>query len=228
MYTRIFKFFNINLFYHLQFGFRQNYSTTYGLIILTETIRKYLDEEKFACCIFVDLQKAFDTVKLDILLTKLEFYGVRGLANDWFKSFLPDMKQFVLRNSPDSNLASVLYGIPQGSVLGLLLFLIYIYINDLNQATKFCKVHHFADDTNLLHLSKSIMKLNKYVNLDMKNLNNWLNTNKISLNMHKTELVIFKHQRKKIVKLRLSKFYFAKISRRNANYNVIQKRFIME
>ena len=70
MYTRIFKFFNINnLFYHLQFGFRQNYSTTYALIILTESIRKYLDEEKSACGIFVDLQKAFETVKHDILLT---------------------------------------------------------------------------------------------------------------------------------------------------------------
>ena len=83
MYTRIFN--NNNLFYHLQFGFRQNYSTAHALISLTETIRKYLDEEKFACGIFVDLQKAFDTVENGILLTKLEHYGVRGLVNDWFK-----------------------------------------------------------------------------------------------------------------------------------------------
>ena len=83
MYTRIFKFFNNNkLFYPLQFGFRQNYSTTHALISLRETIRKYLDEGKFACGIFVDLQKAFDIVKHDILLTKLEHYSVRGLAND--------------------------------------------------------------------------------------------------------------------------------------------------
>ena len=68
----------------------------------------------------------------------------------------------------------------------------------MNQAIKFCKVHHFADDTNLLHFSKSITKLNKYVNLDMKNLTDWLNANKISLNVQKTELVIFKHQRKKL------------------------------
>ena len=89
-----------------------------------------------------------------------------------------------------------MYGVPQGSVLGPLLFL--IYINDLNQAIKFCKFHHFADDTNLLHFSKSMTKLNKYVNLDMKNLTDWLNANKISLNVQKTELVILKHQRKKI------------------------------
>ena len=189
MYTRIVKFFNNNnLFYLFQFGFRQNCSTMHALISLTETIRKYLDEGKFACGIFVDLQKAFDMVEHDILLTKLEHYGVRGLANDWFKSYLSDRKQFVSINGHDSNLASVLYDVPQGSVLGPLLFL--IYINDLNQAIKFCKVHHIADDTNLLHFSKSITKLNKYVNLDMKNFTDWLNANKISLNVRKTELII--------------------------------------
>ena len=94
------------------------------------------------------------------------------------------------------SLASVLYVVPQGSVLGPLLFL--IYINDLNQAIKFCKVHHFSDDTNLLHFNKSVAKLNKLVNLDMKNLTVWLNANKISLNVEKIELVIFKHQRKNL------------------------------
>ena len=87
-----------------------------------------------------------------------------------------------------------------------LLFL--IYINDLNHAIKFCKVCHFADYTNLHHLSKSVNKLNKYINLDMKNLTDWLNANKISLNVKKTELVIFKHKKKKLecpVRIKLSR-----------------------
>ena len=127
-----------------------------------------------------------------MLLAKLDHYGICGLANEWFRSYLSNRKQYVSINGHKSSLASVLYGVPQGSVLGPLLFL--IYINDLNQAIKFCKVHHFAADTNLLHYIKSVAKLNKLVNLDMKNLTVWLNANKISLNVDKTELVIFKHQ----------------------------------
>ena len=93
--------------------------------------------------------------------------GICGIANNWFKSYLFDRKQFVSINGHVSNQTSVKYGVPQGSVLGSLLFL--IYVNDLNHAIKFCKIHHSADDTNLLHLSKSVNKLNKYINFDMKN-----------------------------------------------------------
>ena len=119
------------------------------------------------------------------MLAKLEHYGTRGMANNWFKSYRFERKQFVSINGHISNQTSVKYGVPQGSVLGPLLFL--IYINELNLAIKFCKVHHFADDTNLLHFSKSVNKLNKYINLDMKNLTDWLNANKISLNVKKSE-----------------------------------------
>ena len=109
----MFRFFNKNnFFYSLQFGFRQNYSTTHALFSLTENIRKYLDEGHFACGILLDLQKAFDTVDYDTLLTKLKHYGVRGLAIDWFKSYLSDRKQFISINGHDSNLAFVLYGVP--------------------------------------------------------------------------------------------------------------------
>ena len=152
----------------LQFGFRQKYSTVHALISLTENIRKNLDEGNIGCGIFLDLQKAFDTVEHDILLSKLEHYGIRGLANEWLKSYLSNRKQFVSINGYDSNLADVKFGVPQGSVIGPLLFL--VYINDLKQALKFCKVHPFVDDTNLIHFSKSVNRLNKYVNLDLKNL----------------------------------------------------------
>ena len=99
-------------------------------------------------------------------------------------------------NGHESNLAFVLNGVPQGSVLGPTLFL--MYIKDLNQAIKLCIVHHFVDDTNLLLFNKSVAKLNKFVNQDMKNLIVWLNANKISLNVKKTEVVTFKDQRKKL------------------------------
>ena len=206
MYNRIYNFFNKNNIYPLQFGFRQQYSTFHALISLTEDIRKNLDKGNIGCGIFVDLQKAFNTVEHDILLAKLEHYSIRCMANNWFKSYLFNRKQFVSINGHISNQTSVKYGVPQGSVLGPLLFL--IYINDLNLAIKFCKVHHFVDDTNLLHFSKSVNKLNKYINLDMKNLTDWLNANKISLNVKKTELVIFKHKKKKLecpIRIKLSR-----------------------
>ena len=147
---------------------------------------------------FCRFAKRFDTAEHDILLAKPEHYGIRGIANEWFKSYLIDRKrkQFVSINGHISNKVSIKYGVPQGSVLGSLLFL--TYINDLNNVVKFCKVHHFADDTNLAHFNKSINELNKYINIDMKNLTNWLNANKISLNVKKTELVIFKHKNKKL------------------------------
>ena len=195
MYKRLYTFLNSNNIYNLQFGFRQQYSTSHALVNITENIRKALDGGNIGCGIFVDLQKAFDTVDHQILLTKLNHYGICGVSNDWFKSYLSNQNQYVSINGFDFGLAAINFGVPQGSVLGPLLFL--LYINDLNHTIKFCKVHHFADDTNLLCMSNSIKKLNKLVNPDLKHLVHWLNANKILLNVKKTEMVIFKSKQKK-------------------------------
>ena len=185
MYKRLYTFLNKNnVIYNLQFGFRKQYSTCHALINnITENIRKALEDGNIGCGVFVDLQKAFDTVDHMILLAKLNHYGICGVSNDWFKSYLSNHNQYVSINGYESGLAALNFGIPQGSALALLLFL--LYINDLNQVIKFCKVHHFADDTNPLCLSNSIKKMNKLVNADLKHLANWLNANKITLNIKK-------------------------------------------
>ena len=113
-----------------------------------ENIRKALHDGNIGCGVFVDLQKVFETVDHQILLAKLNHYVILGVSNDWFKSYLSNCNQYVFINAYESALATLNCSIPQGSVLGPLLFL--LYINDLNQAIKFCKVHHFDDDTNLL------------------------------------------------------------------------------
>ena len=175
--------------YSLQFGFRKKHSTNHTLINITENIRRALDDKKFACGVFVDLQKAFDTVNHDILIAKLEHYGIRGTANNWFASYLSNRSQFVSILGFDSSTKSILHGVPQGSVLGPLLFL--IYINDLHVAIKHSKVYHFADDTNLLNIGDSAKQMQKYVNADLKTLYKWLLANKISLNCDKTEVIFF-------------------------------------
>ena len=122
--------------YSLQSGFRQNYSTSYALIYLTEIIKQSLVQGLFSCSIFVDLQKAFDTVDHGILLGKLEHYGIRGINNKCFETYVKDRQQFVSVNGYNSKCASVPIGVLQGTVLGPLLFL--LYINDLNLAMKYC------------------------------------------------------------------------------------------
>ena len=180
MYKRLYAFLDYNnIIYDLQFGFRQQHSTSHALINITENIRKALDDGNIGCGVF-------DTVDHQLLLAKLNHYGIHRVSNDWFKSYLSNRNQYVSINGYESGLAAINCGVPQRSVLGSLLFL--LYINDLNQAIKFCKVHHFADDTNLLCLSNSIKKLSKLVNADLKHLLNWLNANKISLNVKKLKL----------------------------------------
>ena len=197
MHERLYNFLTKhNVIYELQFGFRKKHSTTHALMKLTEDIRHSLDSGNFSCGVFIDLQKAFDTVDHNILLAKLEHYGVRGTTNEWFKSYLSKRKQFVSINGFISENVEMNYGVPQGSVLGPLLFL--IYINDLHCAFKYSSTIHFADDTTLLINNKSLKQLQKHLNYDLRFLRNWLSANKISLNASKTELLLFHHIRKEI------------------------------
>ena len=145
---------------------------------ITNRIQEACDSGQYACGIYVDFKKAFDTVNHNILLDKLAYYGVRGTENNWFKTYLTNRKQHVTVSDQTSDNALIEFGVPQGSVLGPLLFL--IYINDLNQAIKFSRVHHFADDTNLLLVDNSLKKINKHINHDLKLLTTWLRANRIS------------------------------------------------
>ena len=140
------------------------------------------------------MQKAFDTVDHNILLIKLDYYGIRGIANNWFRSYLTNRKQYVTIAGGNSELKFMKFGVPQGSVLRPLLFL--LYINDLNKAINYCVTRHFADDTNLLIKNKSLKQLKKHLNFDLRKLVNWLKANKISLNASKTEMLIFRHPNK--------------------------------
>ena len=150
-YNCLYKFLeNNNLIYSWQFGFRQKHSTSHALIHLTDKIREQLDKGNFACGIFNDFQKAFDTVDHQILIQKLNYYGIRGIANNCFSSYLHNRTLFVSINGFDSNFNAVCCGVPQGSILGPLLFLI------LHFTIKYCKVHYFVDDTNLLNFNNSI------------------------------------------------------------------------
>ena len=190
MYKRIYAFLEKNnILYDLQFGFRAKHSTTHALINITEQIRSALDAGKVTCGIFIDLQKAFDTVNHEILLQKMNHYGFRGITNEWLRSYLSERKQKVTINGFVSESSVINHGVPQGSVLGPVLFL--LYINDLHDCIKHSTTYHFADDTNLLNIGPNYKTLKKHLNEDLKSLVKWLTANKISLNNDKTELIYF-------------------------------------
>ena len=178
-----------NILFDKQFGFRKNNSTTHALIQITELIKKSIDKGKYGCGIFIDLRKAFDTVNHEILLTKLEHYGIRGNMLDWFRSYLSKRKQYIAINCQSSELLDITCGVPQGSVLGPLLFL--IYINDLPNVSKVLNFYLFADDTNIYYESKTLKDIEKTINEELNKLFIWLNVNQLSLNIDKTNYIIF-------------------------------------
>ena len=195
MHKRLYDFLDEhNILYEHQFGFRKFYSTGYSLIEITEKIKNTIDNGKYGCGIFIDLKKAFDTVNHKILLTKLEHYGIRGNILKWFESYLSNRKQFVFYNGVSSDIASFTCGVPQGSVLGPLLFL--IYINDLPNISSKLSFFLFADDTNIYYESNNLIELEKTINKELKLLSLWLNLNRLALNVSKTNFVIFRSPKK--------------------------------
>ena len=190
MHKRLYSFLNEHdILFKNQFGFRKNNSTSFALIQITERIKETIDNKKYGCGIFIDLRKAFDTVNHDILLTKLHHYGIKGNALNWFKSYLSNRKQFVNHNGESSQLQCITSGVPQGSVLGPLLFL--IYINDLPNISNILEFYLFADDTNIYYEADTLEKLEIIVNRELKKLRTWLIVNRLSLNIEKTNFVVF-------------------------------------
>jgi len=177
------------ILYNLQFGFRESHSTHMAVIKLLDRVIDSLDKGEFAAAIFLDFSKAFDTVNHNILLDKLNHYGIRGVANLWVKSYLENRKQFCTFDGTKSNQTTVLTGVPQGSILGPLLFL--LYINDLGNIFKNLNPIFFADDSNLITSGKSIAELEQSINQETPLLTEWLHTNRLSLNLKKTHIMLF-------------------------------------
>ena len=147
-----------------------------------------IDKKMFNLVVFIDLKKAFDTVDHDILLKKLEFYGITGQAHNLLKSYLSNRHQKCQIDSFISSEKLIKCGVPQGSILGPLLFL--LYINDLPECLKNTRPRLFADDTNLTATGHTIADIETAANSDLENLKNWLMANKLSLNVAKTEFML--------------------------------------
>ncbi len=172
-----------------QFGFHPYLSTNVALTRVTEEILSNMDNKLITGAVFIDLRKAFDTVDHSLLIVKLKNIGFSAPVINWFTSYLSSRTAVTSINNIASTPKPVTVGVPQGSILGPLLFL--IYINDLPQCLNHCKSILYADDTLLYYSAKTETELQDRINEDLNSLSKWLNTNLLTLNYEKTKFMIF-------------------------------------
>ena len=177
------------ILYEYQFGFRKDHSTYLAIMSLLDRITKCLENGDYIIGVFLDFSKAFDTVDHSILLLKLFHYGIRGNALKWFESYLGNRQQYVTYNGVSSSMKFVKCGVPQGSILGPILFL--LYINDLASICTNVFSIFFADDSNIFKNGKDLIKLQETINSELKEISKWLNVNKLFMNISKTQYMVF-------------------------------------
>ena len=183
-----------DILYKHQYGFQRNKSTEHNLIHAVNFIENAFNDNKYCIGVFFDLKKAFDVCSHDILLMKLKKMGVKGTALNWFKSYLSDRSQYVDINGHKSKFKKIKISILQGSILGPILFL--IYINDLHLACDLFTVM-FADDTFSLKSDKNLTQLSAFINIELNKMAIWFRANKLAVNKTKTKFIIFRSKGKK-------------------------------
>ena len=189
MFKRLNSFFSkYSILNSSQYGFREKMRTEDGLIDFCSYLYDSIDLDKYCMCTYVDFKKAFDTVSHDVLLAKLEHFGVRGRALQWFHTYLTQRKMFVDFNGAYSSQKIINVGVPQGSVLGPFLFL--LYINDIVNTSRILKYVLYADDTAILYSNSDFYKLLNIFNHELEIFNTWTRANKIVLNYDKTKFMI--------------------------------------
>ncbi len=199
---RLVEFIDSNdILYCKQYGFRKYHSTIDALIATYDHIVTNMIKNKKILGVFVDLKKAFDSIDLTILLNKLPFYGISGPFRDLLKSYLSNRKMFTEIGNYKSDLNYVNYGVPQGSILGPLLYL--LYINDIKTLTKEIDIRLFADDSSAFCTENNYENLEKKANEMLVLYNNWLMCNKLTLNSTKTHYMIFSKRPKSVPKLKI-------------------------
>ena len=190
VYERLYRYFESrDLFFNKQFGFKKKTSIDYAILDLVQSIQTGFSKKDYTLGVFIDFSKAFDTVNHEILLEKLASYGIKGIELKWFHSYLKDRYQCVAYNDMLTDFLPITCGVPQGSILGPLLFL--IYVNDMFRSISKLDMIMFADDTNLFITGSNIKSLFKIMNEQLERINEWFKANKLSLNIKKTKYTFF-------------------------------------